>query len=191
MNASEAHQLFGSIKRHFADPKYDALKYNFILNRKASVPRSDQWRYEKLAKKRNLKEFIIANFVESEPTWVGDILSDEAEANYKQWLRRQESLTYIIEQDLYKLQDNFLEVFRVKGGQHPELFKLVRRKEISLETFVCLNDLLDFFPAWDRKIQDTIIWPAFKNKCLKYQRFLQYDKKKVKSMVLELASHYK
>jgi len=57
---------------------------------------------------------------------------------------------------------------------------LVQLKQVSLETLVILNDLLKFFPMWDKKIDDDIIWPDFKMKCEKYSPFLNYDKDKFK-----------
>jgi hypothetical protein len=38
---------------------------------------------------------------------------------------------------------------------------------------------------WSKKIDDTIIWPEFERKCLKYTPFLEYDKAKFKAILKE------
>jgi len=56
--------------------------------------------------------------------------------------------------------------------------------EISIETICILNDIMNFFPAWKKKIDDDIIWPEFANKCLKYTPFINYDKDKFTKLIV-------
>lgn len=55
--------------------------------------------------------------------------------------------------------------------------------DIMIETVAILNDLMGFFPMWERKIQDDIIWPNWKLKIEKYTPFITYDKLKLKSIL--------
>lgn len=188
MSPFDAYKLFISIKMHFGSPSYDALKYNFKVN--ASIDsfhkRQDKYHFSKLANLKDPKGYLIANFVDGDSNWIGDLVSSTSDEIYTKWLRRQESLTYMIESDLSNLSEPFIQHFRVVDGQHPSLLRLVRQKRISLETLVALNEVLNFFPIWDMKITDTLLWPPMRNKCLKYQSFLHYDRKKVKKLVLDL-----
>jgi hypothetical protein len=65
-------------------------------------------------------------------------------------------------------------------GDYPVLLTKALRKEISIETLVILNKILNFFPMWDKKITDTIRWPDFRRKCEKYASFLSQDEIKYK-----------
>jgi hypothetical protein len=38
-----------------------------------------------------------------------------------------------------------------------------------------LNSILNFLPMWSEKIQDTIYWPEFRKKVLKFTAFLPRD----------------
>ena len=55
------------------------------------------------------------------------------------------------------------------------------RNEITIETVVILNKFLNFIPKWDQKISDEFIWPTVKNRIVKYEPFLEYDKTKFKN----------
>ena len=66
----------------------------------------------------------------------------------------------------------------VENGQYPILLKKVMQKIIAVETLVILNDIMNFFPMWDKKIADTIVWPTMRKKFVKYKPFIDYDKKK-------------
>ena len=178
---------------HFTSPSYDAVKYNFRTSASLDsfYKRRDKHQFSKLAKHKDPRGYLVANFVDGDANWIGDLTSTEAEGYYTSWLKRQESLTYIVESDLNLLTDEFVSYFKVKDGQHSHILKLYRQKKISIETLIVLNDCLNFFPIWDVKITDTLVWPSIRNKCLKYQRLLHYDKKKMRKLVMDLVKRDK
>jgi hypothetical protein len=57
------------------------------------------------------------------------------------------------------------------------------RKEIQPETLVILNALLNFFPAWSKNVADTIRWPDYRMKMLKYTAFVPFDSVKYRLML--------
>lgn len=184
MSAFEAYRMFLAVKQHFTLPKYDYFQYNGKVKASESSfeRRPDRFHFAKLAKRKDLLNFLVSNFLEK-TSWVGDLLSPEAETVYNEWLKRTQSLSYIFENELKQLEGNFIKAFLVKNGQAPEIINLYRQKKISIETIVILNDLLHFFPYWDKMIIDTIVYPSFRDKCLKYRPFLHYDKDKIKNIV--------
>jgi hypothetical protein len=78
----------------------------------------------------------------------------------------------------------------VKNGQHPTLLTQVMSGTISVETLCILNDIMNFFPMWKRKISDDIIWPNWQVKCEKYAPFIQYDKVKFKNILKEVVNEH-
>ena len=66
----------------------------------------------------------------------------------------------------------------------------VMEKNITIESFVILNNILNFFPSFDKKIEDDIIWPNFRTKCQKYEPFLEYNKSKLKLILKEKVKEY-
>jgi hypothetical protein len=187
MTGFDAYKMYLGIKSHFAQPTYSYVKYqgNVRANEVSFNKRNDRYFFEKLSKKTDLLNFLLANFLEGD-IWVRDLLNDESENRYVQWQRRAQSLTYNFEKELSGISGNFKSYFVVRGGQHPQLLKEFRQGNISVETLTILNDLLNFFPYWDEKISDNIIWPKTRDKCIKYAEFIKYDKLKMKRIVKDI-----
>ena len=185
MTPFEAYKLFLGVKMHFTQPSYDYFKYNGKVRADLDSfnRRNDKFHFAKLARYKDPQSYLVANFVHGNPKWIGDLLSDESEKAYTDWQKRKESLGYMVSQEIKQLEDDFVSFFKVKGGQHPKLLSMYRQGKISIETLTILNDVLNFFPLWDKKINDSIIWPSIRDRCLKYRHFIHYDKAKIKNLV--------
>jgi len=106
----ETYQHYLSLKSHFTNPKYDFFKYG--AKTRASVTsfnkRRDKYWFEKTSRKYNDKEvvdFLVSNFIATDNPqnlWIGQIINS-GERIYAEWMRRQQSLTY-----LFKEQSNEL-----------------------------------------------------------------------------------
>ena len=191
MTPFEAYKLFLAVKMHFTQPSFDFFKYNGTIkaNYESFEKRKDKFYFQKLAKQKDLKEYLVSNFVDQGVQWIGDLVSEESETVFKLWQRRNQSLTYMFTNEIFLLDEDFMSYFKVVDGQHPKLLVMYKQKKISIETLVILNDVLSFFPIWDKKIKDPIIWPSIRDKCLKYQPFIRYDKVRIKNLVKDLISH--
>jgi hypothetical protein len=187
MNGFEAYKMYLGIKSHFAQTNYSYVKYQGSVraNEVSFNKRNDRYFFEKLSRIPDLLNFLIANFLEGD-IWVRDLFNDESFARYAQWQRRIQSLTYNFEQELSGISGDFKGYFIVYNGQHPLLLKEFRQGSISIETLTILNDLLNFFPYWDKRISDNILWPKTRDKCLKYAEFIKYDKPKMKKIVKDI-----
>lgn len=188
-DAFEAYKLFVALRSHFTTKHYDFSKYEGRIKatKNSFLKRSDVYWFHKLAQHPNKMAFLVANFAYGETDWIGNMIQNSnAEANYRHYCKVRDSLTYIFTQDLHKLDNVFDDNFRVEEGQHPTLLKLLLRKEISLETFVVLEDLCSFSRKWNRRITDTIIWPTVHHKALKFRPFVEYNKDKMKKIVVDL-----
>jgi hypothetical protein len=192
-----AFAMYNSLKLHFTSKSYDYFKYHGKTNVSSVtfLKNKSKYQFYKLARKYNLDElrdFYIANFLEGDK-WVGEIANADGEEVYKKWQKTQQSLTYTFENDIMYLLSNGGspdEMLEVKPNSYPVLMKFVQLKQVSLETLCILNDILKFFPMWDKKIDDDIVWPDFKMKCEKYTPFLNYDKVKYKAILKEKIKEY-
>ena len=188
-----AFALYNALKLHFTSDSYDYLKYNGKTNVTANSfsTRKDKYSFYKLSRKYSLdelKNYYIANFLEHNDKWVGDMTGPVGEENYKKWQKRIHSLTYTFENDIVKLLDGVNspdELLVVKSGEYPKLLTEAMRENIGLETLIILDDIMNFFPMWNKKISDDIIWPTYQRKCLRYKPFIQYDKEKFKNILKE------
>lgn len=187
-----AYSLYQAIKLHFTSD-YDFFKYNGKTNvsKDSFAQNKSKYSFYKLSRKYSyddLKDYYVANFLERDVNWVGEITGPEGEETYKKWQKRIQRLTYQFEQDIMSLMDSVDDpnsLLVVKNGQYPKLLVSTQQGDITIETLVIMNDIMNFFPMWNKKIDDTIIWPTFKRRCEKYSPFLIYDKRKFKTILLE------
>jgi hypothetical protein len=192
-----AFALYHSLKLHFTSNSYDYHKYNGKTNvsKDSFLKRKDKYSFYRLSRKYDLpelKDFLVANFVTYNVNWIGEIMGAEAEDAYTKWQKRIQSLTYNFNNDMDKVMEsgNPEQHLKVVDGQYPKLYDMLGHEKITLESFVILNDILNFFPMWNKKIDDDIIWPSFRLKCEKYAPFIEYDKAKFKSILRDKMQEY-
>jgi hypothetical protein len=192
MEAFDAYKIYNAVKNHFSLDSYDYFKYNkkIKVSHDAFLGRRDKIFFAKLGNRKDayLEEFLVANFLHNTNIWVGELLSEEAENRYKDWKRKQESLTYLFKNDISFIEgwnaDQINEWFGVDNGQHPNIIRKYLRGEISLETLTILNSILNFTKRYDKEVSDPI-YKEVSKLCKKYQPFLKYDKQKMKKVLKE------
>ncbi len=191
----EAFSMYQSLKLHFNQQSYDFFKYNGKTNTSKMVfeNRKDKYHFYKLARKVTQKDdlvsFLVANFVENENVWIGDLLTEDAEVNFRKHQKIIQSLSYIFENDCKVIFEDCKEpndVIRVVDGEYPILLKKALRKEIHVETLCLLAQILGFLPMWNKKITDTIRWPEYQKKLTKYADFLPKDVVKYKLILKKI-----
>lgn len=188
MSAFECYKEYLALKNHFTKPNYDYFRYNGKLkvNSDSFNNRKDKLFFQKLAKHPDVHNFLVANLSDNEKYWIRDLAySEEAETRYKQWLKRQQSLTYVFKQQLSNLDSNFDKNFIVKNNEHPTLLKLFLGNDIDLETMCILLDITGAKKHWDSKMKYDMIYDSVKLKIEKYTPFIKYDKEKMKKIVLD------
>ncbi len=196
MEAIEAYKVYIALKNHFTQPSYDYFKYN----KKTNVTfdsfqrRKDKIFFAKLGNKKEsyLEEFLVANFIRDPKVWIGELLSDGAEDVYKEWKKKQESISYVFRNEIeflseYDTKEKLDEFFKVPDdGSHPKIFLMLMRKEISAETYLILDSILNFSKKYDRMYNDPL-YKEVSNQCKKYLPFLNLDiakqKKHLKSVL--------
>jgi hypothetical protein len=182
MTDFEAFCTYLAIKNHFTKKSYDYFKYSgkVTAKKESFYKRKDRFFFEKLSRsktKEQIVDYFVANYVESSDSakvWVGD-LKTIGEGNYNKWLNRKNSLEDTFTEDLKKIiEDNhLLDAIISDKNKHPLILKLLLKKEISVETFIIIDDLLFFTKNLK---DDDIIWKGIKLLVTKYRPFFHYDK---------------
>lgn len=190
MEAIDAYRTYVALKNHFTSDSYDYFKYNKKTNVTfdSFQKRKDKIFFAKLGNRKDsyLEEFLVSNFIHDTKTWIGELLSEESEAKYKEWKRKQESLTYAFKNEIEFLdgytKEQFDDLFRVEDGTHPRIILMYLQKEMSIETLIILDSIFTFMRRYDRMISDPL-YKEVSKLCKKYQPFLKFDKSKMKSLV--------
>ena len=182
MSPFEVYQNYLSLKSHFCNPKYDYFKYNKKVRATLTSfnKRSDKYWFEKTSRKYSDKEivdFLVSNFVSADNPqnlWIGEIINS-GERTYADWMRRQQSLTY-----LFKEQSNELfseikldDALSCSRG-HPPVLKKFLSGKICIETLVIYDKIFLFGKTFDKKLLDPV-WECVSLKIKKYSPFLNTD----------------
>ena len=189
----ETYQHYLSLKNHFTNPKYDFFKYG--AKTRASITsfnkRKDKYWFEKSSRKYNDKEvvdFLVSNFVSADNPqnlWIGEIINS-GERTYADWMRRQQSLTYLFkEQSTELFSENELEIaFNCSKG-HPIVLKRFLSGKLSPETFVIYDKIFSIVKDFDKKLLDPV-WETVSLKIKKYNPFLNIDVFQFKKILREI-----
>jgi len=193
MSPYEVYIKYLSLKKHFSSQKYDYFKYQGKT--KASVAafnkRTDRYFFERTSRKYNDKqiiEFLVSNFVASDTPqniWIGSIINS-GERNYLEWIKRQQSLTYLFREQSNELfsRNELKDVFDCSKG-HPNLLKSFLRGEISLENMVIYERIFSFCKDFDKKLLDPV-WEIVSLKIKKYSPFIHIDVFSYKKILREI-----
>ena len=182
----DAYIKYLALKSHFSDPKYDFIKYNGKVKawRTTFETRKDKYFFYKLSKKKDPVEFLIANFVDNDDFYIGDIREDRANQVYMDFKKRQQALSYTFKSDLSKLKEDFNSNIIVPENEHPFLLRLYMRKDICIETLTLIDRCVKMFSYWDKELDGDIMWPSIKLKAQKYSPFLNVDINKYREIIL-------
>lgn len=190
LSAFETFRIVTGLKLHFNAPSYDYTKYSgksglTKITEQKFESRADNVFFQKLAKHKDCFNFILANVVEDRQVQIRQLAySDKCDKVYHQWLKRQESLTYIFKSQVNKI-DDLKHSFRFSKQNHPKVFQMYLKDELSLETICILLDVIGVVPIWDKKMQDDMVWINEGQKIKKYTPFLPKDKTRFKKIIVE------
>jgi hypothetical protein len=182
----DAYIKYLALKSHFQDKNYDYFKYNGKVKawRTTFDTRRDKYFFYKLTKQKDPIEFLIANFIDSDDFYIGDIREDKANEIYTEYRKRQQSLSYVFKNDLSKMKEDFNDNIIVPQNSHPYLLRLYMRKDICLETLILIDRCVKMFKYWDKELKDDIMWPDIKMKATKYSPFLNVDINKYRDIII-------
>lgn len=191
MNGFEVYKIYLSLKLHFSKDNYNFFLFNG--KSRASLAsfekRNDKYFFKKLALKydaNTIIEFFVSHFIHDDKFWIGNISLQNSKI-YSDWKNKIQSLSFRFSneiEDLINVEPNFDKIFYTDGG-HPLLLKQYFSGQLSLESLVILNKVLNFVPVFDKQIKDPVVWPDLKRKVVKYEPFLSIDAPKYKKILYD------
>lgn len=192
MTGFEVYKMYLALKLHFTTDRYDYFEFNGKVkaSEKAFDKRKDAYFFKKFATKYDHDTaliYLVSNFVKEQCFYIKDLLSINAEKNYSNWKKYNQSLAYNFANEIDILLNEeltFEELFECERGKHPYILRKYFANDISIETLVILNFCVKYLPTFDKILSDPV-WQELKNKILKYSPFLKLDIKKYKKIVLE------
>ena len=192
MTPIEVYKTYLAFKNHFTKKNYDYFKYCGKTNASLSAfnKRKDRYFFERMSRKKDdeeIKHYFLSNFVECDDPdrlWIGEIIRNGNDY-HSSWLKRFQGLTYMFESECdFITNKNFENLFVVKGYSHPELLKKHLQGDVSIETMIILDLMLNYTKDFDKKLSDPV-WETVSLKVKKYRPFLNINVNKFKEILKE------
>jgi len=193
MQPIDVYLTYCAMRAHFSSSSYDFSKYDgkTKVSRDSFWKRKDRIFFVKLSKKydeKEIKEYLLANFVRDEKGWVGSF----SDRNFKEWKNKMQRLTHLFQQEVTPLLSDFKTdgkyLFAVPKDSHPKLLKEYLGKRVSAETMVILDKIMDYSSKWDIQMEDDMIWTKVKTLLNNYKKLLTFDKKECKMILINLTN---
>ena len=193
MSPFETYQTYLSMKSHFTNSKYDFFKYGG--KSRATVTsfnkRKDKYWFEKTSRKyadKEIVDFLLSNFIAADSPsnlWIGEIINS-GERTYADWMRRQQSLTYLFKEQSSELfsETKLDDALNCSKG-HPPVLKKFLGGKICIETLVIYDKIFLFGNIFDKQLLDPV-WETVSLKIKKYSPFLNIDKFQFKKILREI-----
>jgi len=183
MTPFDAYRTYLGIKRYFMSEKTTVVSAPRNVKYETFERRNDAKLFHSLCKKyhsdKDIVNLYVSNMLVYTDCWVGDLLSEECEANYKEWKRRSESLDYMFEIDLGVIAEflsnnnlKFKDLFTPSESSIPHITKLLLKKMIIPETYTILDILINFSKPLDSYYSTNIVWKTLTNRFNKYKAFM-------------------
>lgn len=194
--------MYLAVKLHFMSDSYDITKHRGRV-RSSKQSFSEQHREHLFAKfadkfdnKQEMAQYLIANFAYG--AWGNtDIVygTAEADANFKEWNRRKQSMSQVFKQDLGKIllhferhEMQFVPDIESKFPNIPEVFKMYLGKHITLETLVIIDKYHPFLDTWKATL-GTLFADEIR-RVIKAKPFVKFDDTKCKQIFMEFYEEF-
>ena len=180
MTAFDCYKTYLAFKNHFTKDNFDYFKYGGKTN--ASVAsfnkRKDRYFFEKMSRQRKDDEIvnyftaIFSQCDDPQRVWIGEIIQTGDE-RYKTWQKKVQSLSYLFRQEMENLLSDihFNSVFETQDGKHPILVKEHLRNNVSIESLIILDAIVNYKKRFDGKLND-FVWKTISLRIDKYKPFL-------------------
>ena len=188
MEPIDVYLMYCAMKAHFGRGDYDFVTYKgkTRIKRETFYKRKDRSFFVRLSRKykteEEIKNYFVANFIKDKKGYIANF-SDE---NYESWKLKRQGFFKQFEVEMKPLVETFEDLFRVENGQHPKLMNEFLGSRVSLETVIVLDELVNFDNAWNKELEDDIIWLDLRNLMNNYERFLTIDQEQYKIRLLKL-----
>ena len=194
MDGYKAYKYYLALKLHFSKDSYDifSTRGSVKYSREQFDKRNDKMLYEAFSKKypndKDMIQFLVSNIAYGNESPIYDM--DESTKFYNDWIKRKESITKVISDDLtiiindaernsYKKES----VLDFTFNQQPSILSLYLGKRISLETVSILDEFIDLFSLWKQSGFIMTCWESEIRRIHKAIKFIKYDVDRIRPLV--------
>jgi hypothetical protein len=176
------------MKAHFSTGDYDFVTYKgkTRIKRDTFYKRKDRSFFVRLSRKykteQEIKNYFVANFIKNKKGYIANFSNE----NYESWRLKRQNFFDMFEVEMKPLVEAFENLFSVENEQHPKLMREFLGGRVSLETVIILDKLVGFNQAWNKELEDDIIWLDLRILMNNYERFLTIDQEQYRIRLLKI-----
>ena len=197
MKGFDAYKKYVALKLHFQS-SYDYFKFagKSRTSKESYSNRRDKHIFEKLSKIYGDDDYellLLSNLIENPEVWIGDIASEGGRQKYLTLKKKFQSLQYTFKQDMLRIKDDvdsgtvrsFDDIFKYVSDDAcwPHIVSLMVQNDISMESFIIMNKILNFLPRTSKYISDDLVWPEISKLISKYSPFIRVDLKPFRTIM--------
>lgn len=129
--------------------------------------------------KTDFPDFFIPGLFHNPKINIEYFLTDDYHSLWKYWSSYQKAPKYFFERESEELK-NFLEkknikfddMFKVEENTLPMIYKFIVKNEVSPQTILYLDQVLDFINPLEKKITENVFYPILNRRLGKMKSFL-------------------
>lgn len=184
MDGYKAFKYYIAIKLHFNSGKYDVFtnKGRIRCSKDAFFARNDHKLFEKLARQfddRELIKYIVANMMYGNNDAIYNL--SDGMSNYKEFLRRKQSITRIFQNDLETILKSKVK-HDFSGLSVPGVVQLYLARKITLETLVIMDSIDDFVSKIRQHESLSMLLDSDLTTIEKARKFVKFDRDKINKL---------
>lgn len=191
MDGFDVYKTYLALKLHFSKDTYNFFTFNgkSRASLQSFEKRKDKYFFKKIGVKYDEKEivnFLLSHFIEDSNCWIGNISVNKSKT-YSEWKNKIQSMSFVFQNEmdlLSNISEDFDTLFKVNNGQHPIILKEYLAGNVSLESMVILQKIINFIPYFSQKISEPIVWPEVKKLVVKYEPFISIESTKYKRILI-------
>lgn len=176
----EVKENYQAIKLHFNNKNYNYAKYNGKINKSKF---KDIVAYSIIAKgkfKTDFPDFFIPGLFYNPKVRIDFFISENYFPLWKYWVSYQKSPRYFFENEIVDVKNyldkksySFDDLFKVEKNTLPMVYKFVLRNQISPQTFLYLDQVLNFSHRISNEILEEIYYDKLTQRLNRLKTFLK------------------
>lgn len=175
--------LFKSLKLHFTTEKYDYNKYcgkvsgDTIANKQKFMYNKQRYFFARLGRHKDPPGLLVSNFIRDPKCFITEIVDDSGLARFEQYVARNASRYYTLQQDLKKF-DSIKELLTIDS--YPAIIDKYISEDIAPESVVLIDSVTKILDKIDDQCHPLVEKHLLKLR--KYRSFVKTDVEKVKAV---------
>lgn len=190
----EVKEKYQAVKLHFSSKNYDYFKYQGKVKKNNFADIIPYTIISKGKYKTDFPDFFIPGLFQNPKVNIEYFMNEDYLKIWKYWKSYQTSPIYFFKEELIEVESylnnkqiDYNSLFKISENELPLLYKFLIKSQISPQTVIYLDQVLNFRKTFSRKVTENIMFPKLDKRIQKISSFIRnQDSDKLKKVVKEI-----